>query len=263
MKNCILTLFFITSFFATAQESKISVQAIDSLVIDADQYVGNDAYGDYYFIKNNVFFKINKNQNWEYKNVSLGKITKVDLQNPLKIILFYENFNTVIALDNQLNEVEKINFSTLSQDLVVSAIGMSSNNNFWVFNNLDQQLGLYNFLNNSYIRRGLPFTKSIKNYHSDFNYFYWIDSSNNLFDCDVFGKISFLAAIPDFDTVFIVNEKTVLFTKDSKLYYFDVVLNKVNFLKDVEKSIKGYYLQELKLVIFADDKLIEYKINLP
>ena len=75
MKNCILTLFFITSFFATAQESKISVQAIDSLVIDADQYVGNDAYGDYYFIKNNVFFKINKNQNWEYKNVSLGKIT--------------------------------------------------------------------------------------------------------------------------------------------------------------------------------------------
>jgi hypothetical protein len=31
-------------------------------------------------------------------------------QNPLNIVLFYENFNVVILLDNQLNETQKINF---------------------------------------------------------------------------------------------------------------------------------------------------------
>jgi hypothetical protein len=38
------------------------------------------------------------------------KITKVDLQNPLKIVLFYESFNSALLLDNQLNEIQKINF---------------------------------------------------------------------------------------------------------------------------------------------------------
>jgi hypothetical protein len=35
------------------------------------------------------------------------KITKVDLQNPLKIVLFYESFNSALLLDNQLNEIQK------------------------------------------------------------------------------------------------------------------------------------------------------------
>ena len=58
-----------------------------------------------------MFYKTKDHQSLEYKNISLGKITKVDLQNPLKIVLFYENFNTAVLLDNQLNETQKINFS--------------------------------------------------------------------------------------------------------------------------------------------------------
>ena len=39
------------------------------------------------------------------------KIKKVDLINPLKVTLFYEEFNTVVLLDNQMNEIQKIDFS--------------------------------------------------------------------------------------------------------------------------------------------------------
>lgn len=53
------------------------------------------------------YIKKNNTQLWQYKNLSLGKITKIDLQNPLKIVLFYEGFNSVILLDNQLNEIQK------------------------------------------------------------------------------------------------------------------------------------------------------------
>jgi hypothetical protein len=53
------------------------------------------------------FSKIGTRETFVYQNFSLGKITKVDLQNPLKIVLFYENFNTVVTLDNQLNEIQK------------------------------------------------------------------------------------------------------------------------------------------------------------
>jgi hypothetical protein len=54
-----------------------------------------------------IFFLKSARETFVYQNFSLGKITKVDLQNPLKIVLFYENFNTVVTLDNQLNEIQK------------------------------------------------------------------------------------------------------------------------------------------------------------
>ena len=263
MKNSIFILLFLFSIYGSAQSNKISIYPVDSLVINADTYIGNDAYDYHYFIKNNVFFKKNNQEIWQYKNVSFGKIAKVDIHNPLKIILYYENFNTVVALDNQLNEVEKINFSAITPQLMVSAIGLSGNNNFWVFNDLNQQLGLYNFVNNTYVIRGLPFTKSIKNYHSDFNFFYWIDADNRFYSCDVFGKTAFLVTVPDYDSVSITNEKNLLFSKNDQLFYLDVALNKILLIKNIEKSMKSYSLTDQKLVIFTTNGIIKYQINLP
>lgn len=263
MKSFLSIFLLLFSCTTIAQLPNLSVNKQDSLAVNADVYVGFDAYDFHYFIKDNELFKKNALQTWQYKNLSLGKLTRVDICNPLKIILFYENFNTVVALDNQLNEVEKINFSVISQDLVVSAIGISSNNNFWLFNDLNQQLGLYSILKNTYIKRGLPFTKTIKNYRSDFNYFFWIESDNRLYVCDVFGKTAFLATIPDYDSVFIENQERIVYSKNKQLFYLDIVQNKVSLLKDVDKTTTSYFLKDQKLVIFTSDKIIQYKINLP
>ena len=111
MKNLIILFFFTTISIAFGQNQKLIAVKINSINLDADQFLGYDQFGFYYTIKNNVLSKTKDIQSLEYKNISLGKITKVDLQNPLKIVLFYENFNTVVMLDNQLNEIQKINFS--------------------------------------------------------------------------------------------------------------------------------------------------------
>ena len=126
-----------------SQNLKQNAVLMDSIRFDGDQFLGYDPFGFYYTIKNNVFSKINTRDTLEYKNISLGKITKVDLQNPLKIVLFYENFNTVILLDNQLNETQKINFSESTIPFVVSAVGIASQNQLWIYNSMNQQLGLY------------------------------------------------------------------------------------------------------------------------
>jgi hypothetical protein len=68
--------------------------------------LGYDSFGFIIPLKQ-YFSKIGTRETFVYQNFSLGKITKVDLQNPLKIVLFYENFNTVVTLDNQLNEIQK------------------------------------------------------------------------------------------------------------------------------------------------------------
>lgn len=261
-RNYLLVLFFIFQTF-NAQTSVLNAVKINQQTFVADAFIGTDAYDYMYFIKNNVFIKSKQNEIWQYKNVSLGKISKIDIHNPLKILLFYENFNTIIAVDNQLNEVEKINLSEVIPELVASAVGIAANNNLWIFNSLMQQLGFYSYVKNNYQKIGLPINKSIKNYQSDFNHFYWIDIDNNFYSCDIFGKTTLMGKVPDFDTIFIEDEKNVLYSKDFILYLIDVTKNRTFEIKNIEKSFKDFSYKNQILTIFTNEGITNYKINLP
>ena len=65
---------------------------------------------------------------------------------PMDTVLFYEDFNTVIFLDNQFNEIQKINLSESLPSLAVTAIGNASQNRLWIYDNLNQQISLYDYL---------------------------------------------------------------------------------------------------------------------
>ena len=75
--KCLLCLFFFVSSLGFSQSS-INAIFIDSLTIKETEFIGFDAYKDYYYITNNVFHKQTNQQNLVYKNVALGKITKID-----------------------------------------------------------------------------------------------------------------------------------------------------------------------------------------
>ena len=118
---------------------------VSAFPITADAFVGYDALGAYYTITNNVLTKQLGEQKWQYKNPQLGKIAKVDLQNPLKIVLFYQDFNTVIIVDNQLNETTNINLNDSNNPIVPIGIGLASGNRLWIYNNLTMKIGLYDY----------------------------------------------------------------------------------------------------------------------
>ena len=236
---------------------------MDSIRFDGDQFLGHDPFDFYYTIKNNIFSKTGTRDTLEYKNISLGKITKVDLQNPLKIVLFYENFNTVIVLDNQLNETQKINFSESIIPIVAAAIGIASMNQLWVYNSMNQQLGLYDYLNKDYKTISVPFTESIKNYSSDFNVFYWIDNKNNWYTCDIFGRIANKGKVPDFDSIEIINENQFIYSKNGFLILQDLEKDQKIEIKIAEKSFKKFYYKDQILSIFTAEGITNYKITLP
>jgi hypothetical protein len=261
-KNLFIVLILLP-FWCFCQDNSVALEKIDFKSFDADNYIGEDTYSYHYFTKNNIFFKTNGVKTYEYKNVTLGKISKVDIHNPLKILLFYENFNTVVALDNQLNELQKINFSDISPDLVANAMGISSNNNVWIFNGLNQQLGFYNYVKNTYIYLGIPFTKPIKDYDTDFNNFYWIDIENNFYSCDIYGKIKLLGKISDYDSIYIQNDKILLYEKNKELYLYDLSKKRTFEVKNDEKNYKSFYIKNENLSIFTTEGIINYKIKLP
>ena len=259
-----MLLLFIGSFsMVIAQNLKQNAVIMDSIRFDGDQFLGYDSFGFYYTIKNNVFAKVKMPGTLEYKNISLGKITKVDLQNPLKIILFYENFNTVVILDNQLNEIQKMNFSENSIPIVATAIGIASQNQFWIYNSMNLQLGLYDYLSNNYKTISVPFTESIKSYSSDFNVFHWVDSKNNWYVCDIFGKIISKGIIPDFDSIVIINENQFIYSKDAVLILYDLEKGKKTEIEISEKTFKKFYYKDQILSIFTSAGITNYKITIP
>ncbi|MFC4815877.1 hypothetical protein [Flavobacterium sp. GCM10023249] len=263
MKKMLLLLFTLYTVFGFSQYTNPVASKMGTQFIQADNYWGEDSYSAQYFTKDNVLFKKNKDSFLQYKNVSLGKITRVDFQNPLRIVLFYQDFNTIVALDNQLNEVQKNNLSELPSGLTATAAGIASQNNYWVFDMNTLQLNLYNYIKNTTQLIGNNFSKNILSYSTDFNYFYWIDEEKKFFRSDIFGKKEFISNLPQYDQVFICNDTLILYKLQEKLYFFDVKQSKSIPVKEVENSFKSFYYKNQNLAIFTSEGITNYKINLP
>lgn len=263
MKNAIYFLLFFSCTISFGQNQRLKTMALDTKELENKTYIGFDGLGNNYYIKDNVFIKQNESQKWEYKNVALGKITSVDYLNPLKIVVFYEDFNTIITLDNQLNEIQKLNLFDIDNTIFASKVGLASQDQFWIYNSLTQQIMLFDYLKKTFKNIGNPIQESIEYTQSDFNNFYWIDEINNWYSIDIYGKVALLANIPPFEKIQIIDNEKLLFSRDNILYCLNNVTKTVYEIEIVEKSFKNYYYKDQILAIFTNQEIKNYKIKLP
>jgi hypothetical protein len=68
-----------------------------------------------------------------------GKIYSVDPTNPLKILLYYKEFATVVEVDRFLNILNTIDLRT-QNIFQAGAIGLAYDNNIWVYDELEAKL---------------------------------------------------------------------------------------------------------------------------
>lgn len=68
-----------------------------------------------------------------------GKIGSIDVTNPLKILVYYRDFATVIELDRFLNIINTIDLR-IQNILEAKAVALAYDNNVWVFDELDARL---------------------------------------------------------------------------------------------------------------------------
>lgn len=75
-----------------------------------------------------------------FNNVrKLGSLHSIDVSNPLKVLLYYRDFGTVVILDRFLNERSTLDLR--KHNLIqVKAIGQSYDNNIWIFDELEVKL---------------------------------------------------------------------------------------------------------------------------
>lgn len=68
-----------------------------------------------------------------------GQASLIDVSNPLKVLLYYKDFATIVVLDRFLNARNTIDLRK-SNILQVNAIGQSYDNNIWLYDELDNKL---------------------------------------------------------------------------------------------------------------------------
>ena len=68
-----------------------------------------------------------------------GKLYSIDVTNPLKVLLYYKSFGTILILDRFLNVRSTIDLRKQNM-FQVKTIGQSYDNNIWVFDELESKL---------------------------------------------------------------------------------------------------------------------------
>ena len=251
-------------FYSCAAQNLLPVAGKSNVsLFKADAFIGRDQFGSLYYITDNILTKQTGANTTDYNNPAKGKISHIDIQNPLLLLIFYESFNSVVLLDYQLNEVTQITFSNPDFPVQAQAAGLAGQNKIWIYDSLQQQILLYDFKQNGYRRLTTSFKENIKYYESDFNNFHWIDEQLNRFSCDVYGKISTYGKVPDFENCRMVSNTAVIYLLKGQLYFFNAVDGKSTPMEIAEKTFISFWYKDQILSIFTKDGITNYIIKIP
>ena len=261
MKSFFLILLF---FFAVkpVHSQKLETKFTNSFPLDADIFVGIDDFENLYFIKDYSLFKKSAQGTVNYTNLSLGKISSVDIHNPFKIVLFYKDYNSAIVLDNKLNELtDEIDFTGNTLFNNVQLVSHSSENNLWLFAD-DNKLHLYNFQNRSEKIQTQPITfyqpdflpKSLQSTFKNA----WILGNTGVIQINEYGNFIhfYKNETIDFISPYL---KGFIFVEEKSFFYFENN-NIVPVLIEFDHSLKNIYINNSSINIFDGKKVYRHII---
>jgi hypothetical protein len=179
-----------------------------------------------------------------------GKIAYIDATNPLKILLFYQEFGTIVMLDRFLNNINSIDLRQLGF-YQVTCIGLSYDNNIWVYDALAGKLNkiasdgtLINQTND--IRQ---FTDSVPDpilLTDQGGLVYLFDPQKGAFIFDHYGGYQKLIPLKNWRHFSVIN-KTMLGWNGHEFVKFEDKM-----FSEEKKQIPAYYLPALKIFIMPD-----------
>ncbi|MEZ4778862.1 MAG: hypothetical protein R2786_05705 [Flavobacteriaceae bacterium] len=255
MRLLLVFLFMVHPFWA--QELTL----VNKTALQADAFIGFDAYKHIYFTKNNVLFKEGELGAFRFQDFQLGPIASVDIINPLNVVVFYAEMNTVVFLDNRLNEKERINFNDLPSFLNVSTATNAGNNKLWIFNADTQQLELYQYRNQQRTQVSQPFPGKLLNQASNFNSCFLL-TETTVRQINLYGSLLFENTLERFSKI-VANNDTLLGLKENKLF-----LLKENTVYPIsgtlnEKPIKDLQLTQDFLYLYDGKTLYTFTLTQP
>lgn len=100
-----------------------------------------DNFGNFYAATNNDVLKFSSDGKFLYRygEFKYGKIGMMDVSNPMKMLVFYSDFMTVVILDKFLVPINTYNFFDLGYQNI-SAVASSTDGRIWFYDNIEFKL---------------------------------------------------------------------------------------------------------------------------
>ena len=216
----------------------------------------------------NELLKFNPNGKflWNYTNKSYGEITQLDVTDPLRVILYYQAYQQVIVLNNNLSEISKYTFNQ-NPELQISLIASANNDGFWAYDQINRELRkLTNYFvddlksGNIYQRNGFDMQANFM--LTDDQQIYINDTTAGIRIFDRYGNFVKTAVVyPKGD--FNVEGNEIYFTKENKLMRYNYLTfdlqeiplpEKCDFKKATLRFNRLLILKEKDLTLWAVKK---------
>ncbi|MFT3748962.1 MAG: hypothetical protein QM768_11620 [Agriterribacter sp.] len=148
-----------------------------------------------------------------------GSVYAMDVTNPLKVLLYYRDFSTVVMLDRFLNRINIVDLRKAGI-FQAKAVALSYDNNLWVFD--EQSAKLKKIADDSKLlsetvdlRQVLNATPSPDKIIDRDGLVYLYDKDNGMYIFDYYGALKNELAITGLTDLQVIN-KTILGRKDNK-----------------------------------------------
>jgi hypothetical protein len=257
MKLLFTYLIFFT-FLASFAQGEMNLSTISQTPLKAEQFVGTDNFGHLYYIKNRTLFKQSTTETVEFKDFQLGAIGSVDLLNPLRITIFYPQYQTAVILDNRLNEIRRISFVMEPPFLNVVNASTGNDNRLWTFNENSQQLELYNYRDKINYTLSRPIAENYVTHQSNFNFCYVL-TDKNLRVYNVYGSLIHSIPGQGIQKMSLSNDK-ILVLRNNSLFLLTETLSVETGIKTPELIIKDLYLSDDFLYIYDGEIIHKMKL---
>jgi hypothetical protein len=251
---------YIFIFFGTLlfSQNDIEVRFIEKTKPLEGNLVQIDNFNNLYFIGENALVKQTKDSEFIYNNMQLGQISSVDVFNPLKVNLFYKDFNTVVILDNRLSEIEKINFNLKRPFRNISHISTGNDNAIWCFDQNTQELELFDYRTNATKAKTQPINENVIDITSNYNTC-WLLTKSYLYVYNYFGSL--LKKLKNVGyTALAESNGNIVLKKGNSLFYLKNNTGSAIPIKLPNLLIKQFFVTNETLYIYDDEFLYHYQL---
>jgi len=265
--SLVISLLF-TSSKTYSQSKTVAWKFINKISLVA-KIIEADKLGNLYLVSSsNQVNKYNSSgdflttTNFSYR----GSIDAIDATNPLEILVFYKELNTILFLDNNLAYRGELNLSKYGI-MQVSAISRSYDNEIWIFDLGDLQLkkisrdGKISMLSGnikqfSSKREFLP-----RNLFADDQRVYLKDTSEKILVFDVFCRFIKTITLQQSSNIRILNVN-IIYNKDSAIFIFNPKsLEKNSIIMPVELPITDFIFNGKTAFFLKNDWVEIFELN--
>lgn len=217
-KDLIIKLFFLSfvffSFIKNDQPKQLTIKT-------KLNYFSTDNIGNVYTVKDDELIKHLANGKLfaRYSNLKLGSITTIDVTNPLKLLLYYRDFQQIVFLDNQLTEnSEPISLEALDHEQT-ELVCAGANNSFWIYDKQNNELVRFDETSKKIASTGnlkQILQADLKpNYMKEHNGYLFLNSpETGIYVFDIFGTFSKIISLKNLKQ-FEVSGDIIYYQKDS------------------------------------------------